>query len=203
MLGASRPEHGARRLNGMRLIFLMVTAILAASPAWAQGEQASSAADLTSTFNLPVSVDKIKAALDQAPALTFRAIEEQPTFRMQIQERRSIEELVAAVLKDVKGGPVPAGGLYWNEIQRQVWNPVDHPLNQPYAAFSQSELLTILVENLAGKYLGGRALDAVSTAERARAEAAARDEVRQSIGQYCVAQPRGGAGVLLCQQSVQ
>ena len=46
---------------------------------------------------------------------------------------------------------------------------------QPYAAFSGGQLLTILIENLVGKYLGGKMVDAVSAAERKRAEAAARE----------------------------
>ena len=80
---------------------------------------------------------------------------------------------------------------------------VDNPLRQPYAAFSGGELLTILIENLVGKYLGGRAIDAVSNAERARAEASAKEEVRSAVAQYCAAQPNGGAGVQICGTTVR
>ena len=75
---------------------------------------------------------------------------------------------------------------------------VDNPLRQPYAAFNQPELLTILIENLVGHYLGGKAINAISAAERAHAEAAARAEVRQAVGEYCSAQPNAGAGILIC-----
>ena len=81
--------------------------------------------------------------------------------------------------------PVPAGGVYMAEQNRIMFPPVDNPLRQPYGAFSQSELLTILIENLVGKYLGGKALNAVSKRSATSAEAAARDEVRSAIAQYC------------------
>jgi hypothetical protein len=83
-------------------------------------------------------------------------------------------------------------------MQRQVWNPVDNPLRQPYAAFNQPELLTIRVENLVGKYLGGKAMNAITSAERAHALAAAQTEVRSAIDEYCAAQPNHGAGIQIC-----
>jgi hypothetical protein len=82
-----------------------------------------------------------------------------------------------------------------------MWPSVDNPLRQPYAAFSQGELLTILIENLVGKYLGGKAVNAVSSAERAHAESAAREEVKQAIRDYCAAQPNNGAGIQICSTS--
>jgi len=80
---------------------------------------------------------------------------------------------------------------------------VDNPLRQPLAAFNQPELLTILIENLVGKYLGGKAVNAISRAERASAEAAARDEVRSAIAQYCGSQPGAGAGIQICDTPVR
>jgi len=80
---------------------------------------------------------------------------------------------------------------------------VDNPLHQPYAAFGQGELLTILIENLVGKYLGGRALSAISNAERARAQAQAKEEVREAVAHYCAAQPRAGAGIQICETSLR
>src|SRR5437016_274899 len=126
--------------------------------------------------DLPVSLDKIKAALEEPrPALSLKSVDERPTFRVQIVERQKIEELLAT-LNFKSSSPAPGGGLYGYEMQRQMFPAVDNPMRQPYAAFNQAELLTILIENLAGKYLGGRALNAVSKAEREHAEAAARDE---------------------------
>jgi hypothetical protein len=188
------------RLNGMRLIYLLLAATLAAAPAGAQEGAASSQADEKPHYDLPVSLDKIKEGLEQQPSqLTLRSLDERPTFRVQILERQKLDELLATL--DFKTTRAPAGGLYWQDVQRQMWPSVDNPLNQPYAAFSQSELLTVLIENLAGHYLGGKALNAVSNAERSHAEAAAREEVMQAIREYCNAQPNGGAGIQICSTS--
>jgi len=197
----------------MRLFALLFTAILTASPSVAQQAQpsaspdpASAGQDKAQTNNdkdaknpestLPVSLEKIKQGLLQTPALSLRTLDERPTFRVQIRERQKIEELLATL--NFKTGPTPAGGLYMYEQQRQMFNPVDRPLMQPYAAFSGGELLTILIENLVGKYLGGKAVDAVSRLERARAEANAREEVRAAVEQYCNAQPNAGVGLQIC-----
>ena len=56
----------------------------------------------------------------------------------------------------------------------------------------------MLVENLVGKYLAGKAVNAVTSAERAHAEAAAREEVHRAIAEYCAAQPSHGAGIEIC-----
>lgn len=193
----------------MRLSVLLVTAFLATAPARAQTPKPSSPPDPAATavsteehaLNLPVSLDKIKEALEQTPAISFRTLDERPMFRVQIRERQRIEELLATL--NYKSTPAPAGGLYGYEMQRQVWPAVDNPLRQPYAAFNQSELLTILIENLAGRYLGGKAIDAITSAERARAKAAARDDVRQAVSEYCSAQPNAGAGILICETPIR
>ena len=198
----------------MRLIALLFIVTVAAPPAYAQDAQASSPQPPASApqdrapTNLPVSLDKIKEALKQPPStLTLRTLDETPTFRMQILEKQKIEELLATLFLKTSPGPfggyTPGGGLYGFEQQRQMFPAVDNPLRQPYAAFSGGELLTILIENLIGKYLGGRALDAVSNAERVRAEAAAKEEVRNAVTQYCAAQPNGGAGLQICGTTVR
>ena len=193
----------------MGLMVLLVTAILTAAPAQAQPPVASSAAESSSATQdanqnpesgppepLPVSLDKIRDALQTTPTVSLRALDERPTFRVQIRERQKIEELLATL--NFKSAPAPGGGPYGLEQQRQMFPAVDNPLRQPYAAFNQPELLTILVENLVGKYFAGRAMNAITSAERAHAEAAALDEVHTAIGEYCAAQPNGGAGIQIC-----
>ena len=202
----------------MRLCALLFMAILATAPARAQQPPASAAADTERAvqgqrtdqgtddtnqelkarqeLNLPVSLDKIKDALQQSPSAPLLKIDERPTFRVQIRERQKIEELLATLT--FKSEPVPAGGIYMQEMQRLMFNPVDHPLVQPYAAFNQAELLTILIENLTGHYLAGKAVDAISKAERARAEAQAHEEVRAAVAEYCNAQPNAGVGLQIC-----
>jgi hypothetical protein len=187
----------------MRLLSLLFTAILVAAPALGEQTGASPPQDGAAPppkdavpLNLPVSVDRIKEALQQKPLFSLSTIDERPTFRVQIRERMKLDELIASL--DFKAGPVPAGGVYMAEQQRIMFPSVDNPLVQPLAAFNQGELLTILVENLVGKYLGGRAINAVSNAERAHAEAAAREEVRAAIHDYCAARPNGGGGITIC-----
>jgi ribosomal protein L12E/L44/L45/RPP1/RPP2 len=194
-------------LINMRLLALLFTAILVASPSGAQQPASSSPLasnkDTSETKNrkeeeskLPVSVAKIREALETTPLLSLRTVDERPTFRVQILDRQKIDELLATL--NFKTGPIPAGGVYMAEQDRIMFPPVDNPLRQPFAAFSQPELLTILIENLVGRYLGGKAINAISHAERAHAEAAARDEVRSAIAQYCSAQPNQGAGIQIC-----
>ena len=193
----------------MRLSPLLFTVLLAAAPARAQtpapcspqSTQTPAVSSDENALNLPVSLDKIKEALEQPTTISLRTLDERPTFRVMIRERQRIEELLATL--NYKSTPAPAGGLYGYEMQRQAFPSVDNPLRQPYAAFNQPELLTILIENLVGHYLGGKALTAISAAERARAEAAAKNEVRQAVGEYCAAQPNAGAGILICDTPIR
>jgi len=201
----------------MRLTVLAVTAMLAASPVCAgemprpsgqtgtsssaDNQQATEAAQpkpAPPALNLPVSVNRIRQALAQPaePLIGLRGLDETPTFRVEIRERMKIEELLQSL--NYKSGPAVPGGLYAYEQQRQLFNSVDNPYMQPYSAFSQGELITILVENLVDKYLAGRAMSAISSTERARAEAAAKEEVSHAIADYCAAQPRHGEGIRIC-----
>jgi len=186
----------------MRLSLLLFTAILAAAPASAQQAASSSAGEPASAaqdFNLPVSLERIRGKLEQPPTDTLRGLNDVPTFKVEVQEKQRLEDLVAAIFKDVKKVPVPAGGIYMQEMQRQWWPSVDNPLMQPYAAFNQGQLATIVIENIVGRLLAGPAMRALSGAERAYAERAAREEVRQTIADYCAAQPNRGAGIQICQ----
>jgi hypothetical protein len=151
----------------------------------------------TTSADLPVSLERIREGLKHAPAQPLRGLNEEAHFKVVIQERQKIEELLSTL--DFKAGPAPAGGVYGSEMQRIARPPLDHPLAQPYAAFTNGELLTIALESLVIKYLGGRAIQAVTGAERARAEQAARDEVARSMSSFCASQPNRGAGLAACQ----
>ena len=188
------------------LVFTAVFALVAAAPLSAQETQPSPSADTVSSAQdpapLPVSLDRIKVALEQTPAVpVLRGLNETPHFKVEIRERAqfTLEDFLKTM--DVKPGPIPAGGLYAYEQQRQMFPATNYPLQQPYAAFSQSELLTILIENLAGKYLANKAINSITAAERAHAEEAAREEVRRGIAEYCAAQPNNGAGIQICAMS--
>ena len=192
----------------MLLWALLFTATVLAAPARAQQPPVSSPPDSVEVeptpdraSALPVSLSKIREALETTPTLSLRTVDERPIFRVQIRERQRIEELLATL--NFKAGPVPAGGVYMAEQNRIMFPAVDNPLRQQFGAFNQSELLTILIENLAGKYLAGKATSAISKAERANAEAAAKEEVRAAVSQYCSAQPRDGAGIRICDTPVR
>src|ERR1700704_1445951 len=168
--------------------FLMTTGVSAqeppASPAAPQSSSASPGTTAPSPAqdgaqpNLPVSLDHIRKALEQQPAPLILKLPDNPTFRIDIQERTRLQELLATL--DFKSGPTPAGGVYAAEMQRVMFPSVSNPLMQPYAAFNQPELMTIIIENLVGKYLIAKAFSATNAAARERAEAAAREEVRQT-----------------------
>src|SRR5262245_4913723 len=188
----------------MRLTALVVTAILAAGPAAAQQAETSPPPATPSSSaddkkpELPVSLGRIREGLERpAPSGTMlKALDRQPDFRVEIREKQKLEELIASL--DFKAGPTPAGGLYAFEQQRMLTPSVDNPLAQPYAAFNQGQLMTILVENLVGKYFAGKALSAISKAQRESAEEAARRQVAEAIAEYCAAKPNQGAGIELC-----
>jgi hypothetical protein len=172
----------------MRLVFLMVAAMALAAPAMAQDGPASSADAVKSSAkdgsaDLPVSLDRIREQLNKPPDSRLKNLDVRPDFTVQIEEQRRIDEIMSKL--DFKSGPAPAGGMYGYEQQRRLFNPTDRPLQQPYAAFSGGELITIAIENLIAKYLGGRLVDAVTSADRARAEAQAREEVDQAVTEYC------------------
>src|SRR5687767_12152495 len=152
----------------MRLVALLYTAILVmlttgavsaqegpvSSPAPAptpSSAAAASPAQDTPRLNLPISIDRIRKELDQKPLRPIFTLREQPTFRIEVQERNRLQELIASL--DFRSGPAPAGGLYAAEMQRVMFPSVSNPLRQPFAAFNQPELLTILIQTIAGMYL--------------------------------------------------
>ncbi len=192
----------------MRLLAVLFAATLFAPPAWAQSTAVSPSQDAARDgpprdggSGLPVSLSKIREGLEKTPTLSLRTIDERPLFRIQIQERQKIEQLLATL--NFRAGPVPAGGVYMAEQNRIMFPSVDNALRQPLAAFNQPELLTILIENLTGRYLAARAGGAISKAERANAEAAAKEEVRAAVAQYCGSQPNAGAGLQICDSPIR
>jgi hypothetical protein len=180
----------------MLLVFLLV-AILWGSTAAAQEPRASSRAAVQESSNadsqpgdLPVSLDHIRTGLKrQATESILKRVEIPPDFRIQILEQQRIDEMLSKLDFSHLKAPAPPGGLYGYDQQQRLFNPVDHPLSQPYAAFNGSELITVAIENLIARYVGGRLVNGISDFERARAERAARQEVDKAIADYCAARP--------------
>ncbi len=178
----------------MRLTALLFAGILAATPVAAQGPPASSpdheAATPVGTAanDLPVSLDRIREALKKTPEQPIlQGLDRKADFRVEVQEKAKLEEILKKL--DFKRGPVPAGGLYSYEQQQRLFNPVDHPLMQPYAAFSGGELITIAIQNLIARYLGKPVVNALTDAAHEHDERAAKEEVDRSIAEYCASRP--------------
>lgn len=220
----SRPKkpkvHGRRlksKAGGMSLLALALTAILVTSAEGAgaqtqpaQTSQASSPEQDGSSdsgqgpkpLNLPVSLDRIREALQQPPPQALKGLNEpHPQFRVEITERQKLDDLVKS-LKFDSGPPVP-GGLYAYEQQQVLFPKVDNPLVQPYAAFNQSQLLWVSLTSLIERYLAGKLVSGVEGANRAAADAAAKQEVERAIAEYCSAQPNGGPGIRICSEPLR
>ena len=179
----------------MRLGALVPAAILAtlgtSGVAVAQQPDAGAAAPTDQkVYTLPVSLDKIRGALSQpAPAEPLKGLNDPPpTFKVEITEQQRFDDLVSK-LKFDKGGPPVPGGIDAYEQYQRAFPRIDNPLAQPYAAFSQGELLQVAITTLIEKYLAGKLVGAVTAAERARAERAAREEVQRALADFWATSP--------------
>ncbi len=127
----------------------------------------------TSPPDLPVSIERIRAALERPDLLTLPQIT--PDFVVSVQERERFDKLVPPW--DFRSGPVPPGGLYaYEQLQRSGLSTV------------QPLILVDLIAIARG----------IARAHSAQAAAAAREDVRQVIADYCAVQPGGGAGIAIC-----
>ena len=188
----------------MLRVYLLLAIVFTAFPVGAQEPAASSGAAAqssnadTQSGDLPVSLDKIRAGLKrQAADSILKRVEIPPDFRIQILEQQRIDDMLSKLDFKHLNSPAPAGGLYGYDQQQRLFNSVDHPLVQPYAAFSGGELITVAIENLIARYLGGRITNGISDFEKARAEHAARQEIEKAIAEYCAARP-DRADIQLC-----
>lgn len=182
----------------MRLMLLIAAGLLAASTAAAQNPPAVAPERPIGEQPLPdfgVSLERIREGLLNPPELQLRGFDRMLTFRVEVQERATFEQMFKNT--DFRPGPIPPGGIYAYEQQRRLFNPVDRPLMQPYAAFNGGQLITIAIQNLLGYYLGKPALDALKEENRKRALRNAQQEVNQSIEEYCAQQPNRYE-ILLC-----
>jgi hypothetical protein len=177
--------------------FAQETSTPPASSPSAPAQVESSSAQDAPALNLPVSLDRIRRSLERPPMFPIMGIRDQPTFRVEVQERNRLQDILSTL--DFGAGPTPAGGLYQAEMQRVMFPSVSNPLRQPFAAFNQPELLTIIIETLTGTYLVKKAAAALTKADREAAETAARDDLRRAVLQYCAGQPNNGAGIAICE----
>jgi hypothetical protein len=159
------------RLSTLLLVAALSSATLGAQDTKPSPDEAAEAAQASSssasapatdsaqpgsevTDSLPVSLDRIREALSKPPEITgLHKLEIKPDFSVRVQERAHIQAILSTL--DFKSGPRLPGGLYGYLQQQQIWNKVDRPLAQPYAAFNGGELITLAIEGLMQKYLGG------------------------------------------------
>ncbi|MEQ1871419.1 MAG: hypothetical protein ABL961_15500 [Vicinamibacterales bacterium] len=135
----------------------------------------------------PATLARIREALTRSSGPILAGLDRRADFRVEIQEKQRLESLLKRL--DVRAGPTPAGGLYMYEQNRMLFNPVDRPLMQPYAAFSGSELITLAIQNILGRYLAKPLIKSAMNARRSAQESAATEEARRSIAAYCQARP--------------
>lgn len=155
-----------------------------------QGTNTSSAPSGQAGPSLPVSLENIREGLKkQATDSLLKRTDIPADFRIHIIEQQKLDDMLSKLDFKTGVGPIPAGGIYAYEQQRRLFNPVNHPLAQPYSAFSSGELITIALQNLLVRYLGGALVDSISDAERAQAERAAREEVARDVEAYCGRRP--------------
>jgi len=163
---------------------------IAAAPAAPEPKSQSTQQDKgASGLDVPVSLDKIRGALAQQPAEALKGLNEQPTFRLEVEEHQRFEQLMDKIRFDGGGGPEVAGGRANFDMQRLLFPPVDNPLLQPYAAFSTSQVLTLAAEALAEKLVTGKMAHVFSDMLRAQAEREAREEVARNLASFQVALP--------------
>ncbi len=197
-------------LNGvqssMRLMALVLAAVCLAAPALAQDQttspasEAASPADDSST-NLPVSLDAIRKGLEKSanPDDQLKGLNEPVHFKVEIQEKQKMpENVLTGTTKEDYASPVVPGGIYAYEMQQVLFPKTDNPLAQPYAAYSQGELLTVSITTLLEQLLTPKLVQSVDNARKSHNEQAARDELARALGEYCASKPDNGAGIFGC-----
>jgi hypothetical protein len=150
--------------------------------------------------HLPVSLDRIRSGLKKNSSALILNSDLPADFKLQIIEQARIDDLMSKL--DFKSGPAPAGGLYAYEQQRIAFNPVDHPLMQPYAAFNGGQLITIALENLIGQFIAKPLIGKAANSLQQRSEREAQEEVAAAIDEYCAQRP-DRADIVLCTQPRQ
>lgn len=136
--------------------------------------------------DLPVSLDRIQAALAQTPVLRFDK-ESRPVFRVQVfGDRPTIEDILGP---DYVAGPVPHGSLSHQEFLQMV-TPKDV---QGYAAFSNEEGAVVASTSLLFQWTLQKAIQKFNETRDEREREAARKEVLDALN--ALEQARAKAGL--------
>jgi hypothetical protein len=193
--------HGVQ--CGMRLMTLALALLCAAAPVAAQEPETSPATGTASpaddnTAKLPVSLDAIRKGLEKAdkPEEQLKGLDQPVHFKVEVQEKAKMPENVFTGI-DWSSPAVP-GGIYAYELQQVLFPKTDNPLAQPYAAYSQGELLQVSLTTLLQQLLTPKVVQGVANAGRAHDEQAARDELAKALAEFCASKPDNGAGIFGC-----
>jgi hypothetical protein len=136
--------------------------------------------------DLPVSLDRIQAALAKTPMLRFDQ-DSRPVFRVQVfGDKPTIEDILGP---DYKPGPVPHGSLTHREFLDMV-TPKDV---QGYAAFSNEEGAVVASTSLLFQWTLQKAIAKFNETQDAREREAARKEVIDALN--ALEQARAKAGL--------
>jgi hypothetical protein len=162
------------------------------------GTEAARTSHAAPATSLPTSIDRIKRDLERAESGEgLRGLNQTPHFKVQVVETSKPNWVPKFSDEDFSSPAVP-GGNYAYELQQLMFPKTRDPLAQPYAAFSQGELLTVSLTTLLQQLLTPKVLSAVQQAQRAHNEEAARAELARALAEYCAAQPDNGAGIFGC-----
>lgn len=138
----------------------------------------SNGSNASASTDLPVSLERIKRALANPPAI--RLLEPQgrsgrPVYRVDIEgEKIDIQALLG---KDFVRGPVPYGGM----THQEFLNLVTPDYARGYAGFSNAEGLTVAATSIALQWALLKAIDKFKEAADARAKESARKEVEEAL----------------------
>lgn len=180
--------------------------ILGPAAVAAQARQSSQPADTSSSeqaeakpaTSLPVSLEDIRRGLARAESGEgLRGLNQTPQFKVEIIEKAQ-NWVNPFAPEDFSSPTVGQIGNYAYELQQVMFPKTDYPLAQPYAAFSQGELLQVSITTLLQQLLTPKLIDSLQQAQKQRSKEAAREELQRALQEYCAAQPNGGAGVFGC-----
>ena len=136
--------------------------------------------------DLPVSLERIQAALAKTPMLRFDQ-DSRPVFRVQVfGDKPTIEDILGP---DYQPGPVPQGALSHREFLDMV-TPKDV---QGYAAFSNEEGAVVASTSLLFQWTLQKAIQKFNETQDAREREAARKEVIDAL--TALEQARAKAGL--------
>jgi hypothetical protein len=150
-----------------------------------QQEKPQTAKPKINPEDLPVSLDRIQAALAQTPMLRFDQ-NDRPVFRVQVfGEKPTIEDILGP---DYTAGPVKYGSMTHQEFLNMV-TPKDV---QGYAAFSNKEGATVAATSFLLQWTLQKAILKFNQTQDAREREAARKEVLDALNALEAARAKAG-----------